>query len=270
MSARPPSTSAGPSAIADLDGTVDILVVCPAEIDDPVLLEAYSALLTEDERTREQAFVFAETRHTHRVTRALVRWGLSRYVPGIEPAAWRFSRSEYGRPRVEEPEVGRSLSFNLSHTAGLIVCAITAHRDVGIDVEAVDRRCEIEQIARRYFAAAEADALLELPPPSRRERFFEYWTLKEAYLKARGAGLSLPLDGFAYAFDGPSIRLRFSDLIDDATEAWQLALLEPLPGYRAALAVRRDGASCALSVRKAVPLRSAEPLSCRLIGTTAG
>lgn len=270
MNARPTADPVGRTpGVVDLNRTVEVLAVCPMEIQDPALVEAYSALLTEDERTRQQAFVFAEHRHSYLVTRALIRWGLSRHIPGVEPAAWRFARNEYGRPRVEWPEAGRGLSFNLSHTAGLIVCAITAHRSVGIDVEAVDRRCEIEQIARRYFAPAEAAALGALPASSRRERFFEYWTLKEAYVKAQGAGLSLPLDGFAYAFHGAHIHLEFTDLVDDDAEAWQMALLEPLPGYRAAVVLRHDRtAARVLSFWRAVPLERTEPLECRMLATS--
>jgi 4'-phosphopantetheinyl transferase len=127
-------------------------------------------------------------------TRALVRSALSQVAPrALHPADLRFGRSRFGRPRVVSPRFATALHFSVAKTRGLIVCAVALHRGLGADVESIDAGPSME-VARRFFGAAERNALCRLPE-GRQQRtcFLELWTLAEAYGKALGLGLRAPL-----------------------------------------------------------------------------
>jgi 4'-phosphopantetheinyl transferase len=251
-------------------GEVELLFTVPEEIRDPTLLAAYRGLMSEDECERNARFKFAEHRHADLVTRALLRWGLSRHAPQVAPAEWRFEREAYGRPRILSPAVAKPLFFNLSHTKGLIACAFATEGAVGLDVEAVGRAQDLEALAHRFFAPAEADALMERPGAERRPRFFDYWTLKEAYIKARGLGLQIPLDAFWYSLGAEGIGITIRPDQNDDPAAWRFLLLEPAAGFRAALAVAWGPPRSALHVRarRVVPLGSDEPFSYDVLATS--
>jgi 4'-phosphopantetheinyl transferase len=127
--------------------------------------------------------------------------------------------------------------------------------DVGLDVEDMRRRADIAKITRRFFAHSEISAIERVDEEHRTRAFFEHWTLKEAYLKARGAGLSLPLAEVAFSLgpDRPP-SVSFGPAIGDTPAAWQFANLRPAPDYMAAVAIRRR-ASAPLSIvlRQAIP-----------------
>jgi len=175
------------------------------------------------------------------VTRALVRTVLSSYVPRA-PEAWRFVRTEHGRPLIAgaeaDPET-RWLTFNLSNTTGLVACAVARDREVGVDVEWLDRRGQALEIADRFFSAPELAELRARPAERQLDRFFDYWTLKESYLKAVGKGLTLPLEAFALELDWGPIGLRVFPPITDDPATWQFHLCSPAPRHRLAVAVRR-------------------------------
>jgi 4'-phosphopantetheinyl transferase len=200
----------------------------------------YQRLLSPAERARHRRFRVAGARHQYLVAHALVRTTLSRYAD-VEPRAWVFGTNAHGRPHIAAP-AGLSLNFNLSHTDGLVACAVTRGREVGIDVENTTRRGATVKIADRYFAPAEVAALHRLPAALQRPRFFAYWTLKESYIKARGMGLSLPLAQFAFELveSGP-IRIAFDPRLNDDRASWQFALLQPTEHHVMALSVRRGG-----------------------------
>ena len=130
------------------------------------------------------------------------------------------------------------LEFNLAHTRGLVACAVALGRDVGVDVEWLGRRGRTLEIAERYFSPSEVRDLRATPGPDRKERFFRYWTLKEAYVKARGEGLRLPLRRFSFHLDGPAVRVSFESDSDDP-RAWQFLIECPTPSHLLAVAVRR-------------------------------
>jgi 4'-phosphopantetheinyl transferase len=115
---------------------------------------------------------------------------LSRY-DSRPPGAWAFEEAPGGKPVLAAHDAS-ALSFNLSHTHGFVACAVTLGTEVGIDVENVDRNLRVQEIAERYFAPDELSDLAACPPDARAKRFFDFWTLKEAYLKAIGVGLSHP------------------------------------------------------------------------------
>jgi 4'-phosphopantetheinyl transferase len=212
---------------------------------------ACESLLTAEEVARGRRFSFAEGRRDYLATRTLERTVLSRYAP-VEPNAWRFRPGSHGRPEIAAP-LQAPLAYNLAHSGGLIACVVAAAGDaVGVDVESLRRRAPLE-VADRFFAPSEAAALRALPAALRPRRFFDYWTLKESYIKARGLGLSLPLSQFAIALDhGPPPRVAFDPALADDPAWWEFRQLEPAPGYLAAVAVRRPpGAPVEITVRRA-------------------
>jgi 4'-phosphopantetheinyl transferase len=220
----------------------------------PDLLAAYEAWLAPDERARRARYLFEHSRLEYLLTRALVRSTLSRYAP-VAPGAWTFVKNEHGRPEIEAREHAW-IRFNLSNTRGLIACALSRDLPVGVDVEDAERSGETVAIADRFFSAREVAALRALPEEQRRGRFFDYWTLKEAYIKARGMGLAIPLDQFSFLLDeAPPIRIAFDPRLGDDEAAWQFEPFALSAKHRTAVAVRRGtGPDVRFVVRETVPL----------------
>ncbi len=234
---------------------VHVWITFPGAIDAPDLLAAYDRLMTEDERRKQQRFYFEKGRHECLVTRALCRTTLSRYVD-IAPQDWRFVKGPHGRPELPAGFCDVPLHFNLSHTDGLIACAVTLDREIGVDVEAIDRSGETVEIADRFFSPAEVRELRSLPEERQHSRFFDYWTLKESYIKARGMGLAIPLDQFSFHLgeDGP-VRISFDARLEDDPATWQFAQYRPTERHKMAVGVQRGtGPDLGIVVRKTVPL----------------
>lgn len=221
-------------------------------IRDPALLTKYAALLNTVERRQQHRFYFERDRHRYLMTRAMVRTVLTKYAP-IAPEQWEFRTNPYGRPEVaNEHAEARQITFNLSHTHGLIVLGVTLNRAIGVDVENVHEQRAAVEIADRFFAPDEVAALRALSEKQQEQRFFEYWTLKESYIKARGMGLSIPLDRFAFDLeDRTRIGLTIDPSLGDRAERWSFWQLEPKPQYRVAVCVARsDRGDCALRLRQ--------------------
>jgi 4'-phosphopantetheinyl transferase len=168
----------------------------------------------------------------------------------------RFDVAPRGKPRL----AGRELAFNLSHSRGTALVAVTAAREVGVDVEAVRER-DLLGLARTYFAPAEQAVLASLAGPERAAAFYRCWTRKEAYLKACGMGLGLRLDSFEVTLaPGDAPALRRSERAPGEVERWSFADPPAPPGFAAAVAV--DGGPPTLVARRLVaengaPTRSA-------------
>ena len=205
-------------------------------VSDPDVLAEYESLLDDQEKRRHAAFHFPADRHLYLVAHALLRTSLSRFSD-IQPCKWRISSNKSGRPEVAAEQCPEDrIRFNLSHTKGLAACVVTANVDIGIDVERLDRRCDMESIARRYFSRQEMQALMALPVHDRPTRFLEYWTLKEAYVKACGLGLSIPLDSFFFYRDRQMVwRIGF-DRDDDPSE-WRFVCVRPTPDHVLSIAI---------------------------------
>lgn len=202
---------------------IHLHLVDETQIPADVRLDHYRAVMTDDERARCDRFHFDRDRHQFTISRALLRFTLSSYLPGIAPADWRFSRGQYGRPAIENA-INASLDFNLSHTTGCAVLAVSRLPCVGVDVEWRGRQLDVLDLARRFFVHAEA-AALPADPAGRDRQFFQLWTLKEAFVKARGKGLSLPLDSFCIGFPAPdTISLRITDEPAARWRLWTLAV----------------------------------------------
>lgn len=234
---------------------VHVWLADPNEVTDPAHQARCLALLSADERAQHARFHFARDRHLYLVAHALVRCTLSRYA-AVAPAAWRFVATPHGRPELAPGVCPLPLRFNLSHTHGQVAVAVTLVRDVGVDVESHDRPGDPVASAADYFAPAELDALRALPAAARTERFFVYWTLKEAYIKARGLGLSLPLELFAFDVADPGpIAVAFTPPLVDDPAAWHFERARPTPRHFLACAARRlRGEAVRLRVRTTSPL----------------
>ena len=260
-----PGERSEPAAVAPLpERRAALWYALPGAVRNPELLGAYRGLLSGEERARHDRFWFDRDRHLFLVAWSLVRTMLSAYAD-VEPAAWRFELNRYGKPRIAGPAAAPPLRFNLSHTRGLVACVVAPEIEVGVDVE--DRRRDTAgiDIARRYFSAREVGDFERLPLDRQQVAFYEYWTLKEAYIKAVGVGISLGLGRFSFALDesgapigDPERRppaISFAADLDDDPGAWQFAQFEPTPHHAMAVAIRRnDGADLPICPREVVPL----------------
>jgi len=208
----------------------------------PSLIETYVLWLDAQERSRYERYRFPRHRHEYLVAHALLRSCLSRYAEQ-PPQDWRFSINAYGQPEIQVEQGEPPLRFNLSHTEGLVTCAITRAADVGIDVEYGGQPVRAEDlaaIAAAHFAPVELAELARLTGIAWRHRFFDIWTLKEAYIKAQGKGLSLPLQQFALRLQpgGPVPIQLDADSAPDPCQDWGFALLRPTQSHHLAVAVR--------------------------------
>src|SRR5438445_3147574 len=208
--------------------------------------EAYARLratLSCDERGRSARFRFEGDRWRFVVTHGVLRELLARYLH-IQPRRIRYVYNEFGKPDLS-PEFGNRLKFNLSHSAGLALIAIATASNVGVDLEYIRAQSDYADIARRFFSTAEVDYLIALPSHLYAEAFFSCWTKKEAYLKACGEGLVIPLDSFSVplttdpAHTPEDLYVASKDLVP--ARRWSLYTLRPAPGYAGALAIEGAG-----------------------------
>ncbi len=197
---------------------------------DPLVLSRLEATLSSDELARADRFVFEKDRSHFVAARGILRELLGNYLK-LSPAGLQFGYANRGKPSLEGGTGYSSLQFNLSHSGGLAVYAFSQGRRLGIDVERIRPQLAAEDIARRYFAAGELAELQALPPQSRADGFFLCWTRKEAYVKAHGAGLSIPLDSFAVSLTpGSPAELQSVD-----SARWSMHSFEPSSGYVATI-----------------------------------
>jgi 4'-phosphopantetheinyl transferase len=205
-------------------------------------LEACRMPLSPEEHHRAGRFVQERHRRLYIFAHGLLRFALSNRLPAVAPADWSFGADRNGRPFVAGPVVARPVHFSLSHTEGCVACVISSAEAVGVDVECMQRRGSLWETAQHVFAAAEIAALRGLSPGDFLDRFFDYWTLKEAYLKARGLGLRLPLDQFAMDLSDQTIAISFTGDIDDDPRRWHFTRCAPSAQHRLAVA---DGSGTA-------------------------
>jgi 4'-phosphopantetheinyl transferase len=185
----------------------DVFVASPAAL----------ALLSEAERAQHQRFIPPQKRHEYLVTRVLVRTVLGRAL-GVAPQTLQFIANEWGRPALWPPA---PLHFNVSHTDGLVLCLVSPDPAIGVDTERLARAPDLLALAPTVFAPQELRDLAALPASEQAHRAVLLWTLKESYIKARGMGLALPLDGFAFRFDADRVRLEVSPALEDDGNRWQ-------------------------------------------------
>ena len=196
--------------------------------------------LSRDERERARRFHFSQDQRRHIVGRGLLRIILGRYL-GMDPAEIVFFNGGQGKPRLAPATNGDLLHFNVSHSEGLALYAVTRHREVGIDVERVRPLQEAEQIAGHFFSGRENAEWRSLPDSRRQEAFFNLWTRKEACLKASGEGIGERLSHVDVWENSGAVR-EIPAIVENssATSRWLLWNLRPAPGYVAALAINAD------------------------------
>jgi 4'-phosphopantetheinyl transferase len=168
---------------------------------------------------------------------------LGRYLQ-TQPGRISFVYNAFGKPDLS-PEFRTRLTFNLSHSASLALIAIATASNVGVDVEYIRAQSDYADIAARFFSAAESDYLIALPSHLYPEAFFSCWTKKEAYVKACGEGLAIPLNSFSVplttdpAHAPVDVHVASNDIV--SAKPWSLYTLRPAPGYAGALAIEGGG-----------------------------
>lgn len=198
-------------------------------------VQQLGSLLSADERGRADRFRFERDRSRYTVGRGLLRTMLGRYL-NVRPVSLVFEYGAHEKPHLR----GKPLWFNVAHSGPVALFAFTAAAEVGIDVELDDADFARERIAERFFSPAEVRALRSLPPAQQPRAFLTCWTRKEAFIKARGDGLSLALDSFDVSLrpGAPAALLRFGWGNDDPGQWCLRDLSDPEAGYVAAVAIR--------------------------------
>lgn len=207
---------------------------------DDSIVHACHCLLSEEELRRHKRYHFQRDRHLYLVSHAMVRHLLAGYLER-EPKELEFVTNPYGRPEIKHERGDPIVRFNLSHTRDLAALVVTHTWPCGIDVETKRYRWNISSLADSVLSAEEMSSLQKLPQAEHAHHFLRYWTLKEAYVKARGMGLSLPLDKLSFEIgEKMGIRLRThpeSDSVD-----WQFAQRSLGTEHVMAVAVQHGGA----------------------------
>jgi len=218
-----------PAELPALEQNVHVWAV---RLDDArVDLDLGRDLLSPVERERAARFKFERDQRRYLVAHVALHEILSRYLP-IDPPRLSFDLGANGKPRLSQPLASSGVEFNLSHSNEMALLAVTHGREVGVDIEYVKEDFEFQEIAERFFTAREVAALRGLPASLQRQAFFKCWTSKEAFLKAKGTGLSGALDEVEIALTADEqVRITAS------VPGWSLAELDSIDGYEAVLVV---------------------------------
>ncbi|MBZ5574041.1 MAG: 4'-phosphopantetheinyl transferase superfamily protein [Acidobacteriia bacterium] len=211
-------------------------------------ISAYSELLDADEQHRASRFIVAAPRVQFILSRAFLRIALGQYL-GVHPRDVRFRTAKHGKP---ELAANTDLRFNLSHTEGTTVIAITRGRRVGVDVERIRENVDPVELGDRFFSQKEAEWLRSQPASERFSAFFACWAAKESYIKAWGEGLSMPLAGFGVIPRGGNTKLELEVYSKpEASRGWSVWQLDLGPGLRSAVAV--EEAACSIRIGQWFP-----------------
>jgi 4'-phosphopantetheinyl transferase len=202
----------------------------------PEELQRFADTLSPDERARAERFCFPKDQRRYTAARGLLRAILARYL--MAPAAdLRFCQNVHGKPALIRDTQSADLRFNVSHSHQLALFSFALGREVGVDVEHIRTSVADERIAERFFSLPEVSALKAVPEYTRAEAFFQCWTRKEAYIKARGAGFSINLASFAVSLaSGQPENLPITSSDDPEASRWSLRPLAAGDGYAAAVA----------------------------------
>jgi 4'-phosphopantetheinyl transferase len=214
--------------------TIEVFVAdITAFRDDPDRVQQALAWMTTDERARAGRFRQDDDRLMFALGRVMARTLVGRALD-VAPSAWPWREGPHGRPEIDDGAT--DLHFNLSHSAGLVICALARGRAVGVDVENLRRRSPDPALVPRYCSPSEADDV-RAHGDRWPDRFLAYWTLKEAYLKARGVGISVPLADISFALTESGARLGFERSLAGTDARWTFHLWQPGTRHLAAVAV---------------------------------
>lgn len=225
---------------------VDEVHVWRADLDvAPGVVAALYRTLAADERERAERFHFPIHRARSIVARGLLRAIIARYLDR-EPGTIAFQYNAFGKPALADGHDTGGIRFNVSHADGIALFALTRRREVGVDIERVRADMVGERIAEHFFSPREVAALRALDPALQHDAFFTCWTRKEAYVKARGGGLSIALDQFDVSLaPGEPAAILASREAGEARRRWSLHYLTPGPGSVGAVAVEGGGVTLA-------------------------
>jgi len=196
------------------------------------------SILCPDERERAARFRFQKDREHYITGRGILRSILARYLQ-TSPNKLQFRYNAYGKPSLADENASHKVQFNVAHSHGLALFAFTNGPELGVDIELVRPEVATDEIAQRFFSPEEVEVLRSIEPAARTTAFFHCWTRKEAFIKARGMGLSLPLNRFVVTF-GPDVPCGISSVQDEpeGSRHWSIYDLQAADGYAAALAAQ--------------------------------
>lgn len=217
-------------------GNVHLWHVNDEEITNNELIASYTSYLSKDELEQHNRFHFEGRRHQYLITRMLVRYVMSLYSD-IAAEDFIFAKNDYGKPFVKNQNI--RIDYNLSHTKKMIVLAVTVDADIGVDVEYLDRKTDCLKLAKSMFSKSEYTQLCELPSEKKKEHFFDIWTLKESYIKARGMGLSIPLGDISYSLDDTGITVFFESSREDDPDSWKFWNIQVNSEHKISLAIKK-------------------------------
>jgi 4'-phosphopantetheinyl transferase len=228
----------------DLENEIHVWYCCPDEITDKNILDEYHSILSTEECEKFKRFHFDKDRHSYLISHALVRKVLSSYC-NVKPDAWSFTDNQHGKPNISPEIKCPALKFNLSHADGMSVVVVSLDNDCGIDVENTQRKSRTSAVAERMFAPAEVAAMQSGNDSEVQRKFFEFWTLREAYVKAIGTGLGGSSKEFYFSVDeqGDSrreARIHFVPSDKGKSSVWQFLLLKLSDQHVAAVSVKSE------------------------------
>ena len=219
----------------------DIHVWCVSLNVSPQDLSYYSSLLSRDEVDRAGRFVFEKDRNHFIVGRGLLRVILGSYLH-VEPAQLEFVYGPHGKPALKPGVTDKTLEFNLSHSKDLALYAFNWNRRIGVDIEYLIPMADMDDFAERFFTLRESTWINALSGEQKEDAFFKTWTCKEAFLKANGSGLMVPINQVEISLETEGTVELISIGSDNKQPArWRLEMFNPSPGYQAALAVEGHG-----------------------------
>ena len=222
-----------------LQREVHVWFARPDHANNPARLDQYRDILSAQETTRYRRFHFPADSHHYLIAHTLLRHTLSKYAD-IPPAGWTFTQGTHGRPAISNPELP-AICFNLTHTSGLVGCVVTLGNDCGIDAEALSSRHDLRGVAKRMFSVDESRELQQLKGSRQLDYFFTRWTLREAYVKALGIGISFPTRKLYFTIGADDrIQVTFKPELEDNAEHWQFRLIRPTPEHIAAIAINKN------------------------------
>lgn len=230
------------------ENEIHIWQVALSDVDPAALTQQALAWLQAKDVVRYERLVQQRHRLEFLLGKWLTRICLSEYT-GLAMGDWQFIDNAYGKPQPREGFGVQAPFFNLSHSNGRAVLAVSRTPELGVDIEFTGRKRRVAKIAHRYFADEEIQTLLALPDSAQQSRFYELWSLKEAYIKARGLGLAIPLRSFAYTFSPNRVGLNEMTRLSAAQWRWQIWQLHTGLPYALALAVQLQDGDCRRSLR---------------------
>ncbi len=201
--------------------------------------ECYKKNLSEEEIARMNRFHFEKDRKNFLISHTFLRQVVSKYI-NSPPSSIQYALNDYGKPSLLLNDAEPELSFNLSHTNGLVCCALAKGGEMGVDVELCANCHDVEELGERFFSSSESSAMMALESSAlRKERFYQIWVLKEAYIKAKGLGLSLPLHLFSIHFrKKEELFIEFDEQLKERFEQWKIFLLKPTEEFRIGIAYK--------------------------------